>query len=54
MANTRRQVLQTARQREADELARLHSDFRWHADYRLAVAWREKRIANLDWHLSLI
>jgi len=57
-APTRRQVLEASKAREQaalDELHKVphsHKFFRQSTEYQLAIAWREKRIQNLDWHLS--
>lgn len=54
MANTRREMLEAVRAREVAALDRLRTDrcFFRSGEYQSAVAWREMRIANVDWHLS--
>ena len=52
MTETRKAVLQRALAREVCEVNRLHQEFAWHRDYCSAVAWREERIANVEWQLK--
>ncbi len=59
---TRKDKLTLTRAREVVALAALRGDYAWHVAhgtheelldaYVNAVAWREMRIANVDWHIA--